>query len=81
MYPVSDENWVEVVPHPPLWGQVEVDPREGLHQFLVEFEEVGEAPVDVPVGNLGPVPVTPLLNFQLVDLEQIVKQQNENFKL
>ena len=52
---------------------MEVDPGEGLHQFLVELEEVGVAPVDVPVGNLCPVPVTPLLNFQLVDLEQIVK--------
>ena len=63
MYPVPDENRVEVIPHPPLWGQVKVDPREGLHQFLVELEEVGVAAVNVPVGNFSPVPVTPLLNF------------------
>ena len=65
---MSDENGVKVVPHPPLGWQVEIDPREGRSQLLVELEEVAVPTVDVPIGHLGTVPVTPLLNLQLVHL-------------
>ena len=35
--PVPYEDWVKVVPHPPLGWQVEIDPREGRSQLLVEL--------------------------------------------
>ena len=57
------EDWVKVVPHPPLWRQMKVDSGEGGRQLFVQLEEVTIPSVDVPVGHLCSVPVAPLLNL------------------
>ena len=41
--PVSDENGVKVVPHPPLGRQVEGDSRVGTAQLLVQLQKVAVA--------------------------------------
>ena len=65
---MADKDWVKVVPHPTFGWQVEINPRECRGQLLVQFEKVAVSTVDVPVGYLSAIPVTPLFNLQLVHL-------------